>query len=256
MSKEEQPMCSDPHALPLHSCLSGISAVLGGYGSGKTEVAIALARAYRRAVTEGQLAKDRVVLADLDVVNPYFRSREAAQALAREHIEVHSSMPGFENADLPSFSPAIAAALREPRACVVLDVGGDAVGARALGQFLPAMGPRMAETSFLWALNPYRPYARSRAQLEELYGGLTEATRQPLTGIVANPNLGPATDQDTLREGLAAVLSLAREFSLPVLCLAVDVSLEERLPAATELAKAAGLPLLPLKRLMRKPWEG
>jgi Mrp family chromosome partitioning ATPase len=106
----------------LDISLTGIVAIVGNYGSGKTEVAINLAVNCKRSGLE-------VRIADLDLVNPYFRTREAENALEALGIKVILPPREFLHADLPILSPAIAGMVQQPDGLTLLDVGGDDAGA-------------------------------------------------------------------------------------------------------------------------------
>ena len=98
--------------------LEGIVIIVGNYGSGKTEVAVNLAMARKKAGID-------VRVADLDLVNPYFRTREARAVLARKGIEVVLPPEKYLSADLPIVSPAVSGMIRRPSRLSILDVGGD-----------------------------------------------------------------------------------------------------------------------------------
>ena len=132
----------------LDISLSGIVAIVGNYGSGKTEVAINLAVSRKRAGLD-------VRIADLDLVNPYFRTREAQKALEAIGIKVILPPREFLHADLPILSPAIGGMIRQPDGLTLLDVGGDDAGATVLG----ALGDAFAgiDVRMLQVVNPLRP---------------------------------------------------------------------------------------------------
>ena len=129
--------------------LSGIVIIVGAYGSGKTEVAINLAVHMNAAGTA-------VRLADLDLVNPYFRSREARQALRRLGIDVVLPPAPYMQADLPILTPEVSGMLRHPSGLTLLDVGGDDVGATVLAALADPMEGKMPQV--LQVINPNRPY--------------------------------------------------------------------------------------------------
>ncbi len=213
---------------------------IGAYGSGKTETAINFAHRER-------LCGRDVTLIDLDIVNPYFRSREAREVLAPLGLRVISGAPGFEEADLPALSPAILGALQTEGHTLVFDVGGDPVGARALGRFHRLLAP-LAPAVYA-VVNPYRPDTRTPEQIVRLVRAMEETSRQRATGLVANPNLGPETTVATIAEGCRPVREAAALLGLAVVftCVREDLAGE---------ASAAGLgPLLPLRRYMLLPWE-
>jgi len=210
--------------------------IIGAYGSGKTEAAINLA-----------LREQGAVLVDLDIVNPYFRSRDAREALAVAGIKVISSSPGMEEADLPSISPAILGILQTPGQNIIFDVGGDPVGARALGRFHQLLINMRPE---VWAVvNPYRPGTRTAEQVAQILAAMSQAARLEVTGLVANPNLGPETAAETVLEGGRRVREAAAALGLPVVMTCVRADLIGGLDT-----QDLG-PILPIRRYMLLPWE-
>ena len=123
--------------------------IVGNYGSGKTEVSINL------AVTERQTGKT-VQVADLDLVNPYFRTREARKQLRMLDIDVILPQEQYMKADLPILSPGVAAMIRTKDILAILDVGGDGVGATVLAALAEPLKNR--QTKVLQVVNPFRPY--------------------------------------------------------------------------------------------------
>ena len=112
--------------------LEGIVLIVGNYGSGKTEVAVNLALASRK---QGK----NVQLGDLDLVNPYFRSREAKKILEEVGVEVILPASEYLQSDLPVLSPAVYDMIKNPAHLSILDVGGDSVGATVLGALKDVM---------------------------------------------------------------------------------------------------------------------
>ncbi|HNV62858.1 MAG TPA: hypothetical protein PKN54_07880, partial [Candidatus Cloacimonas acidaminovorans] len=102
--------------------------IIGAYGSGKSEYSIHLARRFK---TQGL----DVVLADLDVVNPYFRSREMQDDFIQEGIDIIAPEGEYKHSDLPMISPRVKGAIQNKAKTVILDVGGDPAGCRTLGRF-------------------------------------------------------------------------------------------------------------------------
>ena len=103
--------------------------VIGAYGSGKSEYSINLAREYSN---KGK----KVTLVDLDIVNPYFRSRDVRDKFAKEDITVIAPEGEFQHADLPMLSPRIMGAVQNYNKTVILDVGGDPAGCRTLARYV------------------------------------------------------------------------------------------------------------------------
>lgn len=222
---------------------SRIIIIGGAYGSGKSEIALHLAR---QAAESGE----RVILADLDFVNPYFRSREQAGNLP-ETVEVISTARGYETADLPAISGQVAAAIRLDQARLIIDLGGDPVGAKVMRSF--AGEARLAAADFWVVINPFRPFTAAVKQISELVKALTEAAGLPPTGIIANPNLlGETTIQQVYR-GLAVVKEAARIVNLPLVALAVESTLLARHPDLKTCTPE--LDIFPLRRQLLPPWH-
>lgn len=215
--------------------------VVGSYGSGKTEVAVNLAL----ELAEG--GRD-VQLADLDLVNPYFRSREARALLEAAGIHVVMPSGAHAYADLPIVLPEIRGLFNPPPGRLsVFDVGGDDVGARALASFRCAVQEGSYE---LWqVVNARRPFTDSVEGCRKMRWELEAASRFQVTGLLVNSHLM----DDTTPADILAGWTLAREISeadgLPIRCVAVMDALAD----APELA-VIDAPILRLTRRMLPPW--
>lgn len=197
--------------------LMRITIIGGAYGSGKTEFAINYAK-YLKTANGG-----KVGLIDLDIVNPYFRSRDLTEQMGQEGITVVSSELAKENVDIPALSPRIYSLLQDRSYRVVIDVGGDPVGARALGRFNQYF---TAEPYDFWiVINPFRPDTKSVDQVVKLIEGLQTAARIRATGLVANINLGRETTLEIWRQGLPLIGEVANRMGLPIVYQAVAAGL-------------------------------
>ncbi len=180
----------------------------GHYGSGKTNIAINYARALRAAGNE-------VILADLDIVNPYFRTKDAEDTLEGEGIGLIVSDYANSNVDLPSM-PKEAYSLVERRDVMgVLDIGGDDRGALALGRYVPSI---LSENDYemLFVLNRARPLTRTVDDALEVLREIESACSLPFTAIVNNTNLGPATTPEDVLASLPFAQELSERTGLPV----------------------------------------
>jgi hypothetical protein len=217
---------------------AGIVAFVGPFGTGKTEVAISYSLASLRA---GRATS----LVDFDVVTPYFRVGDCRQRLEARGLRVIAAegpLASFEN---PALSPAIAGALLDQGAHVVLDAGGDLVGARLLSAYEPQIRARQHE---LWlVVNPYRP-GSSVDTIEAHRRAIEDETQLSISALVANPHLGPLTEPSHIEHGLKLVQQASDSARLPIAFLAVADHLLAALP---DLPVAA----LPLRRFLRLPWE-
>lgn len=218
-----------------------VTVVGGAFGSGKTEFAISYALYLQKC------ALGKVGLVDLDIVNPYFRSRDVAAELQEKGIEVISTKPGLEYADLPALSPRIYSFLQDRSIRTVFDVGGDPVGARALGRFNQYFLNEAYQ--FLIVINPFRPDTKNLPQAIALVSGLEQASRLQASGLVSNINLGQETSVDIWREGLKLILEVAEQLQLPFVYHMVE---ENFLARNSGLFK--DLPVFPVKLRMLPPW--
>jgi len=216
--------------------------IVGNYGSGKTEVAVQLAlRWARRGVS--------VSLADLDLVNPYFRCREARAPLEQAGIRVVAPPPRLEWSDLPIVLPEVSALLRPAAGhCSIFDVGGDDIGSRVLASLNCALGSAPYE---LWqVLNHNRPFTSTVGGCLRMLESIQAASRLAVTGLVANTHLMEHTDARVVRDGYELSREVAHSAGLPLRCVAVPDSL-----ADDPLFDSVEPPLLPIRRIMLPPWD-
>ena len=221
--------------------LDGIAIIVGNYGSGKTEVCVNLAACRRRDGVE-------VRIADLDLVNPYFRAREARKQLAASGIEVVLPEEKYLNADLPILSPRVAGLIRQPAELTLLDVGGNDVGATVLGALGDALNA--SHFSMLQVVNPYRPFTETAEGCIRIRQEIEAASRLTITGLVANPNLLGDTTIEDIRRGIDFVRSLAAETALPMVFATSPDHLAQQIAG-----EDPELPLLPIRRQLVPPWE-
>jgi len=222
-----------------------IVAVVGAFGSGKTEVTVNLALALAAA---GR----KVHLVDLDIVNPYFRSREAQRLL--EAHGVHVVVPPADQAwaDLPIIVPQVLGALVPgPNETTLVDVGGDDVGARALGSLRGFLAKTDGRPNCeLWqVVNSRRPFTATVEGCIAMQIELERAARIPVTGLVANSHLCDETDAAVVAEGLDLALRVGAARSLPVRFVAARGAL-----ADDPRVCGRGVPVLRLERRMLPPW--
>jgi hypothetical protein len=238
-----------PSGAETHARLAGVlrpvTLLTGHYGSGKTEIAVNLAMALRAAGAE-------VGLVDLDLVKPYFRCRLARADLAAAGVRLVAPEGPRLFADLPILLPEAAAAPggSAPARRVVLDVGGADTGARVLGS-LPALGG--AGVDVLFVVNCRRPFAEDLAGLRAMLADVQAAARLRVTGLVANGHLMQETTPAVVREGLRAARALESATGVPLRFAAVLAGLAREMEAQAD--GLDGLPLLPLTRYIRAPFE-
>ncbi len=193
-----------------------ITLVCGHYGSGKTNVAINMVRDLARL-------GGRCAIADLDIVNPYFRTSDSEAELTAEGIRVIRSQYAGTNLDAPAMPADMYAITEEREMKTVVDVGGDDRGALALGRLTPAI---LAEGDFemLLVANRYRPLTPDAESTVAVMHEIEAACGIQFTGIVNNSNLGRETDADTVLSSLPYARELSRMTGLPVVMTAAEES--------------------------------
>jgi hypothetical protein len=191
-------------------------AILSGrFGSGKTEAAINLALSLARDLgSNGANRSCPVILIDLDIVTPYFRSRETADRIRAFGVEVIAPSVIGQHLDTPAISPQILGAIQQSDRQVVLDVGGDKQGARALGQFSQAIRQRGYTMHFV--VNPFRPFTDTQQGLADSIAEIQASARLKVTGLISNPNLIGETSIEDILGGHAKVEGFARALGLPI----------------------------------------
>lgn len=221
--------------------LQGIVVVAGNYGSGKSEVTVNL------AAHQLEAGKD-VRIADLDLVNPYFRSRELRGTLGSMGIEVVLPPERYMHADLPVLSPKVAGLLQQPSELTLLDVGGDDVGATVLSALYSALNNRSVQ--MLQVVNPFRPYTDTHEGCTKIKKSIENAARLTMTGLVGNANLIDETTTDDIIKGYDFVCELSVKSGLPVKFITVATQLLDQLDA-----DQFSCPVLPLRRQLVPPWR-
>lgn len=218
-----------------------ISIFTGHYGSGKTEIALNYALHVNTPAMQ-------TVLVDLDFINPYFRSREVREFLKLNRITVIASAEDYFDTDVPALSPQIGGVLQNGAARVIVDLGGDEAGARAVGRFRHHIAEEKYE--LLFVVNPYRPFTANTEDINVVLAKIEGASRLKVTAFVSNPNLHSETTLEDILSGHRIVLGTSSSLGLPVRFIAVESGLA-RSPQICDL----GLPVLEIKRQMKAPWE-
>lgn len=189
----------------------------GHYGSGKTNLAVNYAFWMKAQGLP-------VSIADLDVVNPYFRTGDSAGQLQEAGIEIVTLPFANSNVDLPALPSQIYGLVQRQDKYAVLDVGGDDRGAYALGRFVPYI---LEENNFdmFFVANFFRPLTRNAEQALEIMREIEGACGIPFTGIINNSNLGRETTAQDVEGTIPICNALSRLSGLPVVFTSVDSTL-------------------------------
>ena len=211
---------------------------LGEAGSGKSEIAINFAQILARH------GGRPVHFFDLDMTKPLFRSRDAGAELEQAGVTVHYQEQFM---DAPTLVGGVSPMLRDENSLVVLDVGGDHIGARSIGGFAPQLN--RPSTAVFYVINAYRPWSDTIEHIDGTLGkilGMSHVNLAQLS-LVANPNNGPSTTLDEVVDGYHKTDSLVGEY-LP---LSFACAREE---LAGEAAKRLPIPVFPLRLALTYPW--
>ena len=221
--------------------LDGIVVIVGNYGSGKTEVSINLA-------VIKKLAGLDVCIADLDLVNPYFRTREAKDPLLELGIDVALPPDEYLKADLPILSPVIDGMIRNPNQLTILDVGGNDVGSKVLATLADPL--RNKSVHMLQIVNPYRPFTDTIKGCLKMRDEIEKASKVTISSIVGNANLIDETTAEDIYKGYDFVKALSDQSLLPLEFITVA---KELLPEID--IERFSCPVLSLKRQLVPPWK-
>ena len=186
---------------------SKIYITVGHYGSGKTEFSVNYALELKKS-------HDNVILVDLDIVNPYFRSNDARSLLESNGITVIAPDYAGTNVDIPVLPAEIMRIFNEKDAKIILDVGGDDDGAIALGRYKQFFDKADYEMSLV--VNTKRPLSKTVAEIIEMKENIETASRLKVTNIIADTNIADETTKDIIIRGYEITKEAAQKLNLPV----------------------------------------
>lgn len=211
---------------------------IGEAGSGKSEIAINISHYLIKQT------RKHVHFFDMDMTKPLFRSRDVDRLIKEPGITVH-----FEEQfmDAPTLVGGVRRFLKSPDSCVVMDVGGDYIGARSIGGFA---GELNREDSFIgYVVNAYRPWSDSLDHIDRVLGeilGVSHIRLQNLH-IICNPNIGPDTNEEDVISGFEQTVKLIGSYrTIEYLC--VKEELYEKVK------KNISVPVAPIQLYLTYPW--
>lgn len=218
-----------------------IRIITGHYGSGKTEFAVNYVKKLRESVD------GRVAIADLDIVNVYFRSREKKEELEEKGIQVIASNLDTAVADVPAVSGAMTMPVINKEYQYVVDLGGNDVGTLVLGRIKPLLDH--AEADFFMVVNAYRPNTSTPEGIIEQMENLEYAAGLKVTGFINNTNLVRETTAECLLHGDEVLKEVTKRTGVPVKYVSCvkDVMTEE-------IPEGLSGELFPMEFNMRKTW--
>ena len=198
----------------------------GHYGSGKTNIAVNYAL---HLANEGK----KVCIADLDIVNPYFRTKDSAKVLADACVDLVSPQFANSNVDLPALPAEAYRLVTDRNTYGIMDIGGDDRGAYALGRYVPAIREEN-DYRMVFVANCYRPLTRTPEEAMEVMREIEAACGLAFTDIINNSNLGPETTAQTVLESQTYMEALSKLSGLPIFATTAVEAVAEEIGSTTE----------------------
>ena len=221
--------------------ITGIVIICGNYGSGKTETAVNLASARKKDGID-------VKIADLDLVNPYFRAREARIPLEAMGIEVVLPDKKYMYADLPILTPAVAGIIQQPAELTILDSGGDDAGVTVLAALADHLSQKQVQ--LLQVINPFRPFTSDVKGCIRIKEEIENSSKIKVTGLVSNANLIDETTPEHVYKGYDFLREVSETTGLEVTFITAAAHLIPEL----EMDRFS-CPVLEINRQLNLPWR-
>ena len=193
----------------------------GHYGSGKTNIAVNYAMHLAR---EGK----QVCIADLDLVNPYFRTKDSAKELEAAGVQLISPQFANTNVDLPALPAEAYRLVTDKSIYGIMDIGGDDRGAYALGRYVPSMKEE-GNYRMIFVANCYRPLTRTPEDAMEVMAEIEAACNLKFTDIINNSNLGSETTPETVLNSIPYMEKLSALSGLPIFATTAETRVAEAL---------------------------
>ena len=216
-----------------------LTVIVGHFGSGKTEISINLTLCLADQ-------NKTVSLADLDVVDPYFRSRGCADLFSQRGIRLVSSSPSGMDADLPSMPPEVLSIIENDAGYGVFDIGGDASGARVLARYRHRLKENNANV--LCVINANRPLTDTPEKAIAYIRSIESSSGMPINGLINNTHLCSQTGPEDILAGAELSEAVSVMTGIPVVCHAAPRHLAGELCGRIH-------PVFPIDLYMKKPWE-
>lgn len=220
---------------------SRIKIITGHFGSGKTEIAINL------SIKEKE-KHNKVAIADLDVINPYFRSREIVNILNEKEIKLIAPKGKLSTSDLPIVSGEIYSVIHNPEYHLIIDVGGDKDGATALGQYYNDL--KNIDYQMYFVINVNRPYVSDINGIIESIKQIELVSRLKVTALINNTHMGIDTDINSIKDGSDIARKISDKLNIPFLYTTISFKYLEKTKDFSMKNN-----VLYIHRFMKLPWE-
>ena len=199
----------------------------GHYGSGKTNISV------NHALYLKENGFSKTVIADLDIVNPYFRTKDAKELFNEKGIKLISPEYAGTNVDLPALPAEAYSIIHDKTINAVIDLGGDDRGALAMGRYREEI---LKENNFemFFVLNMYRPLTRTVSDAISVMREIEEASKMKFTAIINNSNLGELTTKEDILSSVKFADELSKKTSLPIAMTTVKDTLFNEVKTSVE----------------------
>lgn len=210
---------------------------IGEAGSGKSEIAINF------AVKISKFSDKQVHFFDMDQTKAIFRARDIKEEIESENVIFHHEEQYF---DAPTLVGGVREKLSNNNTCVVMDVGGNHIGARMIGGFAPFINNK--NTIVFFVINPYRPWSKDTLSVDATLSSILRVSHIKKVNIINNPNLGYTTTPREVIEGNEKIKAIIGEYiQSDFLCVKEDLY--------EEIANKVDIPLIPIKLYIPYPWS-
>lgn len=216
-----------------------INIFCGHYGSGKSETSVNAAFMLKEKAS-------KVLMADMDVVNPYYRSADARKALEDEDIKVVAPLFANTNVDVPAIGPEISIGLKDKSHNVIIDVGGDEDGSRVLGRYYHEIVKN--EYDMFFVFNRSRPMTVNFEETLSYIREIEAASRLKITGLINNTHFLDQTTVEDIMYGLELAQEISQETLIPIRATCVMEGLEKQLEGELD------HPLMVLRKRLSLPF--
>lgn len=218
-----------------------VTVIVGAYGSGKSEVSVNLALA--------KAGSGMLYLADLDIINPFYRSADTADLLKQRGVTLISSIYAGTNVDVPAVPGEVNRLFADRKALSILDIGGEDLGARIVGSLKPQL--ETVEHQIMMVINPFRPFTDTALKIAEAARSLEEACKLKIDGIIYNPNLLDYSTSDLVDEGWNVVSEASELIDIPIRLITVMENIVD--PSWT--FSQSNIPILKMEKTIYYPTD-
>ena len=219
-----------------------VTIITGNFGSGKTEVAVNLTINIAKHI-------EKIHIVDLDIVNPYFRCREAKKQMeVYKNIEVVIPDIQYFYADLPIVTPKVKTLFEDEKSVSIFDLGGDNTGANICKSFSKSL--KNVDYDLFYVVNAKRPFTDTVDGCIKIMKEIELSSSLKISGLIGNTHLVDETDKQTIYEGITLAKSVSKKLNIPIKFISImDTFLKDNDFSDLD------LPILKLQRIMLPPWQ-